>query len=123
MKIKTLLVSKILNFLNKMDIGEISYATVKDFYEAGYLKSIPDIYKIENNVKSLSKLPGYGANKINKIINEIEKHRVVLPSVLLGSLGIEGVSIKTFKSFFIVVGRDGFEPSYPFENRFTVCRL
>ena len=89
---------KILNFLNKMDIGEISYATVKDFYEAGYLKSIPDIYKIENNVKSLSKLPGYGANKINKIINEIEKHRVVLPSVLLGSLGIEGVSIKTFKS-------------------------
>ena len=89
---------KILNFLNKMDIGEISYATVKDFYEAGYLKDIPDIYKIEKNAKHLSQIPGYGINKISKIIDEIEKHRQVLPSVLLGSLGIEGVSVKTFKS-------------------------
>ena len=97
---------QILNYLNKMDIGEISYATVKDFYEAGYLKSILDIYKIEKNAKALSQLNGYGANKINKIIKEINSHRELFPSVLLGSLGIEGVSVKTFRAILSIFTMD-----------------
>lgn len=87
---------KILNFINKMNIREISYATVDDFYNAGYLKSIDDLYKLEKHKKKLIKLDGYGENKINKIIDEIDKQRYPTPSLLLGSIGIEGVAVKTF---------------------------
>lgn len=89
---------KILNYLNKMDIGEISFATVNDFYNAGYLKSIPDLYRLEEKKKKLIKLDGYGENKIDKILDEIEVHRTVIPSLMLGSIGIEGVGVKTFKT-------------------------
>ena len=33
------------------------------------------------------------------------------------------IKIKQPYGCFSLVGRDGFEPSYSYENRFTVCRL
>ena len=89
---------KILNYLRKMDIANISYATVEDFYNEGLLKTIDDLYSLKDKVSELLKIPGYGAAKINKIINEIENKKTVIPSVLLGSIGIEGLSITTFQS-------------------------
>ena len=89
---------KILNYLRKMDIANISYATVEDFYNEGLLKTIDDLYSLKDKVNELIKIPGYGAAKINKIINEIESKKTVIPSVLLGSIGIEGLSITTFQS-------------------------
>lgn len=87
---------KILNFLRKMHIDEISYATIDLFYEEGYLKSIKDIYKLKDHKKELEKLPGFGKKSIKIILDEIDSHREVTSSQLLGSLGIEGISVRVF---------------------------
>ena len=54
----------------------------------------------------MQKISGYGINKINKIIDEIESHKDVIPSVLLGSLGIEGISTKTFENMLVYITMD-----------------
>lgn len=97
---------KILNFCQKMRISNISYATVDDFYKEGWLRSIRDLYNLKNHVKEISQLPGYGANKIQKILDEIENHKEVEASILLGSIGIEGLSVKKFKSILEYMSMD-----------------
>lgn len=88
---------KILNYLRKMDIANISFATVDDLYKEGLLKTIDDLYYLKDKVNEIIKIPGYGAKKVSKIINEIEGKKTTIPSVLLGSIGIEGISITTFQ--------------------------
>ena len=97
---------RILNFFNKMHIDGISYATVDTFYEEGYLEKIQDIYKLEKYKKKLANIPGFGAKSINVIIDEINSHRDVPASQMLGSLGIEGVSTKTFEKVFSMITFD-----------------
>lgn len=86
----------ILNFTIKMGIDNISYETISDFYEAGYLKTIDDLYHLEDHAKKLSNLPGYGVVSISKIFKSIDNSKVVIPSRFLGSIGIEGISTKKF---------------------------
>lgn len=88
---------KILNYFRKMNIDGISYATIDTLYKEGYLKSIKDIYKIEKNKKEISEIPGFGKKSVKAMIDEIESHMTVQPSVMLGSIGIESASTKTFK--------------------------
>lgn len=87
---------KILVYLNKMNISGISYATINDFYDIGYLTSIEDIYKLKDHRKKLEKIPGYGKVSIQKILDEIDNHRECSYSRLLGAIGIKDISIKTF---------------------------
>ena len=94
---------KILNYCKKMDIANISYATIEDFYNEGLLTSIADLYTLDDKRHLIYKIPGYGENKLNAIIDEINNHRYVPASVFFGSLGIEGISTKKFKSVFDVV--------------------
>lgn len=89
---------KILNYVNKMDINNISYATVTDLYNEGLLKTIDDLYKLKDNINRIIGMPGYDVKKTDKIINEIENKKTVTPSMLLGSIGIEGFSITTFQN-------------------------
>ena len=88
---------RILNYCKKMNIANISYATIEDLYNEHILRSIEDLYRLKNQVNTISQLNGYGIGKITNILDEIDTHRDVIPSVLLGSLGIEGISTKTFK--------------------------
>lgn len=88
---------KILNFINKMNIDGISYAIVDILYDEGYLKNIKDLYKLQNHKKELYQLEGFGKKSINNILNEIESHKTISESVLLGSLGIDSISTKLFK--------------------------
>lgn len=97
---------KILNFCQKMHISNISYATVDDFYREGILNSIKDLYTLKNHVNEISQLPGYGTGKISKILDEIDTHRDVEVSTLLGSIGIEGLSIKKFKNLLSYMSMD-----------------
>jgi DNA ligase (NAD+) len=88
---------KILNYFNKMHIDGISYATVDVLYDEGYLKSIQDIYKLKSLKKSLIKIPGFGDQSVNLILDAIDANREVTDAQFLGSLGIESVSQKTFE--------------------------
>lgn len=97
---------KILNYFNKMHIDGISYATVDVLYEKGYLESIKDVYKLEKNKKKLCSISGFGERSVDAIIDEINNHREVPASQMLGSLGIEGVSTKTFLKVFEMISFD-----------------
>ena len=87
---------KILNYCIKMNIGELSEKTIEKFYNEGLLRDIADIYKLEKNEKKIISIPGFSYNKIANILSEINSHRTVDEATFLGSLGIEGVSKKTF---------------------------
>lgn len=88
---------RILNYCRKMGIANISYATIEDLYNEHILRSIEDLYKLKDQINIITQLNGYGINKISNILEEIDNHRDVIPSILLGSIGIEGISTKTFK--------------------------
>ena len=87
---------RILNYLRKMHIDGISYATIDIFYELGIVKTIPDLYKIKKRMDDIEKIPGFGKKKIAKYIDEIDAHRRVPASQFLGSIGIEGMGAKKF---------------------------
>jgi len=89
---------KILNYCIKMDIGNISYNTINDLYEAGYLLTIADLYSLKDNRDNIMKLDGYSELRIDNILNEIDNHMEADLPTLLGSIGIEGVSVKKFTS-------------------------
>lgn len=91
---------KILNYVIKMGIENISYETISDFYDLGFLNTIDDLYKLESKAKKISEVPGYGIVSISKIIKSIDDNKVVTPSKFLGSLGIEGISNKKFHDLF-----------------------
>lgn len=88
---------KLLNYLVKMNVKGISYATIDTLFSNGFLKEIPDFYKLEKHRKEIEKLEGLGEISVDDFIKELDDHRTVTYSQMLGSLGIEGVSITTFK--------------------------
>lgn len=88
---------RILNYLTKMGIENISYATVDVLYDVDILTSIQDIYRIEERKKEIVKLVGFGAKKVNSWIKSINEHRSCADYVVLGSLGIEGIGRRKFK--------------------------
>lgn len=88
---------RILNYCKKMNIANISYATIDDLYNEHILRSIEDLYRLKDQVNTIVQINGYGIGKVTNILEEIDAHREVIPSILLGSIGIEGLSIKTFK--------------------------
>lgn len=87
---------KILSFLERMKIRDISYATVDDFYNAGILRNIKDIYNLKKKYSEITKLDGYGEVSYNNMINEIESRKKVTASKLLGAIGIESVGERIF---------------------------
>lgn len=91
---------KILNFLNKMNIENISYATVDVLYDNDILKSIEDIYKLEDKVNELIKLDGFGSTSIYNIINEINSNINIPDYQLFGAIGIESVGLRIFEKIF-----------------------
>ena len=88
---------RILNYFNKMHIDGISYATVDVLYNEGFLKSIEDVYKLEKHRKEIEKLDGFGKQSVKLIIDSINQNREIPEQQLLGSIGIEGISTKTFE--------------------------
>ena len=88
---------RILNYFNKMHIDGISYATVDVLYNEGFLKSIEDVYKLEKHRKEIEKLDGFGKQSVKLMIDSINQNREIPEQQLLGSIGIEGISTKTFE--------------------------
>ena len=87
---------KILNYLNKMNIDGISYGIIDKLFEHGIVKNIYDLYKIEKHRKDIVKISGFGKKSVESWIDAIDLSRTVDDYILLGALGIEGVSKKTF---------------------------
>lgn len=88
---------KIINFITKLKIKDVSDATINDLYEAGLIKTIPDIFSVTE--EDIARLDRYGEKSAHHIVEEFQKIRTreVTVSELLGALGIRGMSTKKCK--------------------------
>jgi DNA ligase (NAD+) len=93
---------KILNYLNKMNIDGLSYGVIDKLYDYDIVNSIQDIYKIDKNKSKIVDIDGFGGKMVKAWVDEIDAHREVRDYVVLGSLGIEGMSKKTFEKVLTV---------------------
>ena len=102
------IIGKILNYVVKMRIANISISTITLFYKEGILKTIEDLYKLMRHKDHIVNLDGFGVKKFMNIIEGIEERRSVYDSMLFGSLGIIDVSTKTFDKIFAMYSVDKF---------------
>lgn len=87
---------KILNYLVKLRIQDISYATVDELYEMGILTKIEDLYSLKDHKDEIVDHPGFGEVSFDNWVNQIESKRRVPDYSLLGAIGIDGLAEKNF---------------------------
>lgn len=80
-----------------MSIEGFGDSIVEDFYNMGYLKNIPDFYKLKNYKEELMELEGFGNKSINSLLEEVETSKNQSLERLLFALGIRHVGAKTGK--------------------------
>ena len=90
-------VGKIVNYLNKLNILNISYATVTLLLNNGFLNDIEDLYTLRKYKSSIAELPGMGPLMVDLIITSIDERKSVYDYELLGSLGIQGMGRRKFQ--------------------------
>jgi DNA ligase (NAD+) len=91
-------VERIIHFVSKdaMDIRGFGDANVRKFYEQGWLKDIPGIYKL--NFKKIGELEGFGQKSIDNLQTAIENSKKQPLHRLIYALGIRFVGETTAKT-------------------------
>ena len=80
-----------------MNIEGFGENIVEDFYNMGYLKSIPDFYTLNDKKEELMELEGFGEKSINNLLESIENSKQNSLERLLFAFGIRYVGSKTAK--------------------------
>jgi DNA ligase (NAD+) len=94
---------KILTYAKRLNMKGVGEATVNDLYDAGYLTSIVDYYRLQENYEKICKLPGYDKDSTAALCLAVEKYgRKVPAEIFMGAIGIESIGPKTFKKIFEV---------------------
>ncbi len=99
-------VGKILNYVNKMRIENISINTIERFYQLGFLRSVEDLYRLEDFRNDIIQLDGFGNKSFQKIIDGINNRREVYDYELMGSVGIPDIGERMFKKILSVYNID-----------------
>jgi len=91
-------VERIIHFVSKdaMDIRGFGEANVRKFYELGWLKDIPSIYKLD--FKKISELEGFGQKSMDNLKTAIENSKKQPLHRLIFALGIRFVGETTAKT-------------------------
>lgn len=91
---------RIANFASKLGVQGFSDKTFEDFYQAGIVKSIADLFRVKE--ADIVKLDGYEETSAASFCNEIDKLRETkIPiSEFFGALGIPGISNKKCAKIF-----------------------
>lgn len=82
---------------NAMNIDGMGEEIVEDFYNEGFLKSIPDFYSLKSYTDNIIDLEGYGLKKVTKLLDAIEASKSNSLERLLFGLGIAGIGAKNAK--------------------------
>ncbi len=92
-------VEKLIHFASRgaMNIDGLGEGIIEDFYNFGFIRSIPDIYLLKNHKVDLIELEGYGEKSIQKLLDSVEKSKENSLERLLFGLGISNVGSKTAK--------------------------
>ena len=80
-----------------MNIDGLGIETIEDFYNAGFLKSIPDFYHLEEKKEEILSLEGFAQKSFDNMIKAINNSKNNSLEKLLFGLGISGVGSKTAK--------------------------
>lgn len=94
---KSRIKGKILNYIKRLRISNISTETVSILFKEGILTSIEDLYSLEDHKKEILKLDGFGDISFNNIIKGISSKKEIYDYELLGSLGIPSIGERIFK--------------------------
>ena len=81
-----------------MDIDGLGPAQIDKFIELGWLKSIPDIYRLHEHKAEMEELPGMGKRSTEKLLAAIDKSKANDIDRLIKGLGIDGVGRHIGKS-------------------------
>lgn len=92
------LVERIIHFTSKdaMDIRGMGDANVRKFYESGFLKDIPGLYRLPFD--TIKKLEGYGAKSVDNLQTALENSKKQPLYRLIYALGIRFVGEATAKT-------------------------
>ena len=74
-----------------MDIRGLGPAQIDKFIKLGWLKTLPDIYKLKNHSEEMVKLEKFGPRSVTLLLDSIEKSKNNDIDRLIKALGIEGV--------------------------------
>lgn len=93
-------IEKLSHFVSRdaMNIEGLGERIIEDFYNLGYLKTIPDIYNLINHKEELKNLEGFGNKSIENLMFEINKSKNQSFEKLLFGLGISQIGKKTAKT-------------------------
>ena len=80
-----------------MNIMGVSEAICEEFINKGFLKTIPDLYNLEQYKSQIVKMNGYGLKSYNKIIEGVNNSRKTTLANFLFALGIPNVGKGTSK--------------------------
>lgn len=82
-----------------MNITGLGDSIIEDLFNLGFLKTIPDIYKLHNHKEELKLLEGYGEKSVSNLLQSIEESKDNSLDRLLYGLGIRYVGRKVAKIF------------------------
>ena len=80
-----------------MNIDGLGDEIIEDFYNEGFLKSIPDFYHLKEHEEEILTLEGFGRKSFENMINAVENSKKNSLEKLLFGLGISGIGSKTAK--------------------------
>lgn len=74
-----------------MNVLGVSEAILETFIDKGFIKTIPDLYSLEQFKSQIVKLSGFGLKSYNKIIESINSSKKCKPENFLFALGIPNI--------------------------------
>ncbi len=82
---------------NAMNIDGLGDEIIEDFYNEGFIKNIPDFYRLNEFTDDIIALEGYGHKKVNNLLAAIEESKNNSLERLIFGLGINGIGAKNAK--------------------------
>ena len=94
---------------DSMNIIGLSEATLEKFVDAGFIKTLPDIYRLERFRDEITALEGFGDKAFANLIDAVNASRKTTFSAFIGSLGIPNVGKNTGKLISTYFGENALE--------------
>ena len=92
-------IEKLIHFAsrNAMNIDGLGDEIIEDFYNEGFVKTIPDFYHLEDHKEDIIELEGYGLKKVTNLLLAIAESKQNSVERLIFGLGIPGIGAKNAK--------------------------
>ncbi|MCD7996519.1 MAG: NAD-dependent DNA ligase LigA [Clostridiales bacterium] len=93
------LLGKLTHFVGKSaaNIDGLSESTLEKFMELGWLKKFKDIYSLHEHIAEMNVLSGFGEKSVKKLMEPIEKSRIITLDRFINALSIPLIGRTTSK--------------------------